>query len=138
MAQPKLWSGPVVSPAAVDTHFGMAKRTLVQPRFRKRQRRRTFLREWRKYRNLTLEAAADRAGMTAGNLSAMERGVQNYTQAGLEALADAYSAEPGWLLNVDPTKGDAIWSLWENALPAERERVEAVVRALIRTGTGGT
>lgn len=96
-----------------------------------RQRRKTFLREWRKYRGLTLEAAADRAGMTAGNLSAMERGAQNYTQAGLEAISEAYNAEPGWLLNVDPTKGDAIWSLWERAKPGERAQVEAVVRALI-------
>lgn len=121
----------------MGTVAAMPKMTRLRGAPQFRQRRRTFLREWRRYRGLTLEAAADRAGMTAGNLSAMERGAQGYTQPGLEALADAYNAEPGWLLNVDPTKGDAIWSLWERAKPGEREQVEAVVRALIKTGTAG-
>ena len=62
----------------------------------------TFLKEWRKHRKLTLEVASQRAGMTAGNLSAMERGTQGYTQAGLEALARAYECEPGQLLAIDP------------------------------------
>ena len=32
--------------------------------------------------------------MTAGNLSAIERGTQGYTQAGLEALAEPIPANP--------------------------------------------
>ena len=71
-----------------------------------RVRRRTFLKEWRKHRKLTLEVASRRAGMTAGNLSAMERRPQGYTQAGLEALALTYECEPSHLLAIDPS-GDA-------------------------------
>lgn len=104
----------------------------VTPRFKPVPRRKTYFREWRKYRGLTLEQAAPRAGMSVGNLSAMERGAQGYTQSGLEALADAYNAEPGWLLNVDPTQDSAIWSIWERALPAEREQIVAVARALVK------
>lgn len=65
-------------------------------------RRKTFLREWRKHRHMTLERAAEAAGMTAGNLSAMERGAQGYTQTGLEALAEAYACDPAHLLIIDP------------------------------------
>lgn len=63
----------------------MAKKTApkrVVPRFKTRTRRPTFFKEWRKKRGMTLEQAAEEAGMTAGNLSAMERGAQGYTQDG--------------------------------------------------------
>jgi transcriptional regulator with XRE-family HTH domain len=101
----------------------------------KRNRRRTFFKEWRKYRGLTLEEAAERSGMTAGNISAMERGAQGYTQDGLEALALAYSTEPGLLLNADPAKDDAILSIWERAKPAERTMIVEVSRTIVKTGT---
>lgn len=111
----------------------MAKK--VVPRF-KPQRRRTFFREWREYRNLTLEAAASRAKMTAGNISAMERGAQGYTQNGLEKLAEAYQCEPGFLLNVDPTKDDAIWSVWEQAKPGDRVKIVEIAKTIVgKTGT---
>jgi transcriptional regulator with XRE-family HTH domain len=82
-----------------------------------RVRRPTFLREWRKHRKLTLEVAAQRAGMTPGNLSQMERGTQGYSQAGLEALADVYECDPGQLLSTDPSeekpkRGDTYISEW--------------------------
>lgn len=94
-------------------------------------RRRTFFRQWRKYRGLTLEAAAALAGMTAGNLSAMERGTQGYTQAGLEALAEAYQCDPGELLNVDPTQGESLWSLWESAKPGDRQKITDIARTIM-------
>ncbi len=109
----------------------------VFPRFKGSARRRTFFREWRKHRNnMTLEQAAERSGMSVGNISAMERGAQGYTQDGLEALARAYDAEPGWLLNVDPTKDDAIYSIWERAKPAERKMIVDIAKTLVKTGTG--
>ena len=111
----------------------MAKR--VVPRFKTRVRRQTFFKEWRKHRGLTLEQAAERADMTAGNLSAMERGAQGYTQAGLEALADAYACDPGQLLTVDPTQGDAIWSLWERAKPGDRQKIVDIANTIVgKTG----
>ena len=113
----------------------MAKKVIPRPK-PPRVRQRTFFREWRKFRGLTLEAAAERAGMTAGNLSAMERGAQGYTQAGLEALAEAYSCDPGQLLTVDPSDGDAIWSIWERAKPGDREKIVAIAQAVLgKTGT---
>jgi transcriptional regulator with XRE-family HTH domain len=66
------------------------------------RRPRYFFKEWRKHRNMTLEAAAERAGMTAGNISQLERGTQGYSQSGLEALAEAYGCYPGQLLSQRP------------------------------------
>jgi len=80
----------------------------------KEGRQPTYFKQWRKYRKMTLEVAAELAGMSAGNISAMERGTQGYTQDGLEALARAYDCRPGQLLMVDPLTSD-IWSIWELA-----------------------
>jgi transcriptional regulator with XRE-family HTH domain len=110
----------------------MAKK--VVPRF-KPPRRRTFFREWRKYRELTLEEAAELAGMTAGNISAMERGAQGYTQDGLEALARAYQCEPAQLLMVDPINSD-IWSIWEHAKVGDRQKIVEIAKTIVgKTGT---
>jgi transcriptional regulator with XRE-family HTH domain len=107
------------------TRRAIAKRKIAP------QRGRTYFREWRKYRELTLEEAAERAGMTAGNLSAMERGAQGYTQSGLEALATAYRCTPAMLLEVDPFKGEPIWSIWERAKPGQRQQLVEIATTII-------
>lgn len=107
----------------------MAKK--VTPRFKGTVRRRTFFKEWRKYRGMTLEAAAELSGMSVGNISAMERGAQTYTQDGLEALAHAYRCEPAQLLMVDPTKEDAIWSIWEMAKVGDRQKIVDIAKTIV-------
>ncbi len=120
-------------------NYSMAKKPTpkrVTPRFKTRVRRRTFFKEWRKRRGMTLEQAAEAAGMTAGNLSAMERGAQGYTQDGLEALADVYKTSTGWLLDVNPTKDDAIIPIWERANPDDRLKIADIARTIVgKTGT---
>jgi transcriptional regulator with XRE-family HTH domain len=112
----------------------MARKQLVTPRF-KPPRRPTFFRQWRKYRELTLEEAAELSGMTPGNISAMERGAQGYTQDGLEKLAKAYDCEPGQLLMVDPLTSD-IWSIWENAKVGDRQKIVEISKTIVgKTGT---
>ena len=102
---------------------------------RLKERRRTFFREWRKHRGYTLEQAAELAGMTAGNISAMERGALGYTQDGLEALAEAYRCEPAHLLNVNPGTSD-IWSIWEHAKVGDRQKIVDIARTIVgKTGT---
>lgn len=114
-------------------NYGMAKN--VVPRF-KAPRLRTYFKEWRKYRKMTLEQAGEVAGMTAGNISAMERGVQRYTQDGLEALAHAYRCKPSDLINIDPNTSD-IWSIWERAKPGDQQKLVEIAKTLIgKTGTG--
>ena len=120
---------------SAEYHFSMAKK--VVPRFKRTAapRRRIFLQEWRKYRGLTQEALAERVGMSKGNISQLEQGVQGYSQEGLESLAEALQCDPGQLLNVDPTKDDAIWSIWEQAKPGERKMIVEVAKTIVKTGT---
>lgn len=100
---------------------------MAKVKSRLKPKRRTFIREWRKFRHLTLERLADRLEVTAGALSQLERGDVNYTQPMLEALADALSCEPGDLITrPPPTPGQAppLQVVWDR-IPEER-RMQAL------------
>jgi transcriptional regulator with XRE-family HTH domain len=96
--------------------------------------RATFIRQWRLYRNLTQERLADRLGMTAGNLSQLERGIVGYTQPVMEAVADALGCTVADLLIRDPSDPEGIWSVWEALTPSERHRAVTILQALKRAG----
>jgi transcriptional regulator with XRE-family HTH domain len=99
---------------------------------------RTFLRQWREYRNLTQDKAADRIGVSRGLISLVENGQSPYNQAFLEAAAVAYMCEPSDLLNRNPTDKSAVWSLIDavRAAPeSTQKQIQAVVETLIKTGT---
>lgn len=91
----------------------------------------TFVRQWRQHRGMTIEQLADLAGMSNGNLSALERGAQGYTQDALEALAKPLKVNPGWLLEVNPEDEGAFLRLWDRAKPDQRTKIVAVARALL-------
>jgi transcriptional regulator with XRE-family HTH domain len=119
----------------------MAKK--VETRF-KGQYGRHYIREWRKFRRMTLEALASRVGekiggFTHASLSRIERGLQPYSQPILEAIADALRTDPASLMMRDPTDPDAIWSVWEQAKPGEREVIvdmaASYLRRVRKTGT---
>ncbi len=108
---------------------------LRKPLQPKKERRRTFLRQWREKAGLTQEQAADRIGITQGQLSRIERGDTPYNQDFLERAADAYQCEPADLLMRDPSRPDAMWSIVDQlkvATPEQREDVRRVADALIR------
>jgi transcriptional regulator with XRE-family HTH domain len=94
----------------------------------------TFIRQWRRHRNLTLERLADRLDVTPGNLSQLERGIIGYSQPLLEALADALGCSVADLLVRDPTDPEGIWSIWDALEPLQRQQAVAVLKALKRTG----
>lgn len=96
---------------------------------------RTFIREWRKHRGLTLERLADRLDMTPGHLSMLERGQRGYTQETLEAIADALLTDVASLLMRNPADPDAIWSVWDQAKPATRRQIVEIAKTLIKTGS---
>lgn len=101
----------------------------------KRQFRRTYIRQWRQHRDLTLEQLAARMDMTSSHLSMLERGQRGYTQETLEALAHALRTDPASLLMRDPSDPEAIWSVWEQAKPGERRQIVEIAKTLLRTGT---
>lgn len=114
----------------------------MPPRIRNQNkpRRRTFIREWRNFRDEMsqerLVARLEEMGvdMSVAQLSRIETGIQPYTQDTLEAIADALRTDPASLLWRNPEDDDAIWSLWDQAKPGERQQITKVLKAL-KTGT---
>jgi transcriptional regulator with XRE-family HTH domain len=97
--------------------------------------RKTFLKEWREYRGLTQEQAAERLGWDQSTLSRIERGQVAYTQQLLEAASDAYQCEPADLLMRNPLADDAPWSIYDSLKrvdPETQARVKDAVQAFIR------
>ena len=103
--------------------------------------RKTFIREWRKHRHLTLEQLSSRlqelgqADMGPSALSMLERGQRGYTQQSLEAIANALSTDVASLLIRDPSDPDAIWSVWDHAKPGERKMIVDIAKTVIKTAT---
>lgn len=106
-------------------------------------RRPTFIRAWRKHRELTLAQVADRLSVelemdiSEGQLSRIERGETPYSQDILEAFATVLRCEPADLIMRDPAQADGIWSLLDALKPVERLQAVEIIKALQRTGTGG-
>lgn len=110
------------------------------PRVTPRQKplRRTFLKQWRQYRKLSQERAAERIGVDRSLLSRIENGKSPYNQSFLESAAIAYSCEPVDLLIRNPKDKSAIWTLIDGVTksPPELQRqIQAVVESLMKTGT---
>lgn len=101
----------------------------------KRPRRRTFIKQWREYRDLTQDDLAERLETSKASISRIESGVQAYTQDFLEACAEALRTDPASLLMRDPTDDEAVWSLWDKAKMGERQMIEQIVRTVVKTGT---
>ncbi len=95
----------------------------------KRALKRTFLKEWREYRQLTQEQAAERLNISRALLSKIENAKSPYSQGFLEAAAEAYVCEVADLIMRDPSS--PVWSIYDTlrALPAEQQQhVEAIVK----------
>lgn len=91
----------------------------------------TYIRQWRKHRGYSLDKLAQMVPMDKSNLSKVERGILPYNQEMLERLAVALMTDPASLLIRDPTRDDAIWSIWDKASPGERSQIESVAAALV-------
>jgi transcriptional regulator with XRE-family HTH domain len=105
----------------------------MSPRIQRgRPRRRTFIKEWRKVRRLTQQQLADRLDMSKASFSRIEAGKQAYTQDFLEALAEELNTDPASLIMRDPTKEDALWSIWDQAKPGERRQILDIAKVLMK------
>src|SRR5215831_965649 len=97
-----------------------------------RRFRRTFIREWRKHRGLTLEQVAGRLDMTPGHISMLERGQRGYTQETLEAVAAALQTDVASLLMRDPSDSEGLWSIWDKAKPVQRRQIVEIATTLVK------
>lgn len=99
-------------------------------------RRPIYLREWREYRNMTLEQVAEALDITAGAVSQVELGKNNYTRAMLEFLADLYNCTPADLLMRNPLDTEAPWSIWDQAKPGERAQIISMMKIIVGQKNG--
>lgn len=63
---------------------------------------RHYLREWRVFRQMTLEALGEAVGTTKGVISELELSKKGLSHKWLARLAPALKTRPGWLLEYDP------------------------------------
>ncbi len=132
----KLTTSEIFHPASMAIPRSPAFNTAMRkPIPKKRQFRRTFIRQWREHRGLTLEQLAERVEMTPSYLSMFERGQRGYTQNTLEALAEALQTDAASLLMRDPTDEEAVWSIWDAAKPGERRMIVDIAKTITKTGT---
>lgn len=99
------------------------------------QRSPTFLRQWRRFKKLSQEKAADRVDVDRTTLGRIEKGELPYNQDFLEKLATAYGCEVPDLLSVDPTaprETDVI-----RLFRASSPQVQLIIETILKTGTGG-
>ena len=97
------------------------------------QFRRTFIRQWRKHRGLTLEQLAARLGdMVPSNLSMLERGLRGYVQPTLERIAVELGTNAPTLLSRGPEDGDDIMAIWDQAKPSQRRQIVEIAKAITR------
>lgn len=94
--------------------------------------RRTFIRQWREYRDRTLEDVADKIGITHASLSRIERGLHPYSQPILEKLAHELGADVPSLLARDPSDPEHIWGIWDQAKTGERQMIVDIARTIVK------
>lgn len=107
----------------------------------KRSRRRTFIREWREARHLSIDKLVARVrehleSFSKSTLSRIETGKQDYTQPMLEAIAEALGCEPADLImrNPNSTRWSIIDSL-KQVPETDIPRVAQIVETFKKTGT---
>jgi len=110
----------------------MPRRVLYQ---KNRERRRTFIREWREFRNLSQSALGERLGTSASMISRIENGLAPYTQDTLEGLADALATDPASLLMRNPQDKEAIWSILDKASQGERQMIADIAKTIVGSAT---
>lgn len=86
---------------------------------------RYFLKEWRVFRGLKQDQAAERIGISRNYLSELERGVKRFHEDTLAAMSLAYECEVWELLGRDPSASDAKkrWASIFDRIPQDRQSI---------------
>jgi transcriptional regulator with XRE-family HTH domain len=101
-------------------------------------RSKTFIKAWRKFRDLTQEETAERIGIDATTFGRVERGILPYDQDFLEKAAFAFSCEPTDLVDIDPLRPDPPKLVYSKLKAAPRElqiKAMEMVEILLRNAS---
>lgn len=94
----------------------------------------TFVRKWRKLRDMTQEELGEKIGVSGSSISQLENGKQGFTDKTLADIAAVLDCSPLALLACDPTRQDSFWPLFEMAERLEgpdRRRAFRMFRAAL-------
>lgn len=102
-----------------------------------KSRRKTYFREWREFKNLTLEKAGALVDMSGAQLSRIETGKSDWTWGFVERLAEAYGTDPDSLLNRHPdpkkrSKTDEIQGIMRAANEDQKAEIVELARVVTR------
>lgn len=93
------------------------------------------LKEWRKHRLLTMQAFADRMGVSLAVVSRIERGQQGYRQEYLERAAEVLRTDVASLIMRDPNDPDGpVLERLQELDPTSRAAALSMLDALLRRG----
>lgn len=95
----------------------------------------TFIRAWRRYKELSQEELADRLEIDRTTLGRIEAGKVPYNQDFLERCALALGCEPADLIAVDPLRVEKpreVWDRLRHAPPHVQEQAAAVIEAILK------
>jgi transcriptional regulator with XRE-family HTH domain len=109
-------------------------RRMAKKSVKNADRRPTFIRQWRKARDLSQAKLAERIGISVPQLSRIETGEQEYRQDLLELIAEALRCEPADLLMRDPSKPEGIWSIWDTLEPIQRDQIAEIAKTFKKAG----
>ena len=100
------------------------------------RRSKTFLAEWRRYRDMSQERVAELVDVDQTTISRLERGKVPYDQDILERLALVYGCEPFELITINPLLGHEPRLVW-NRVEKSKRRAEifAVIDTMLKTGS---
>lgn len=129
----------VVSPVGRGQNGAMPKKKAATPppgaqRF---DRKRVFIKEWRKYKDLTQEQVAERAGLDQSTVQRIENGKLPYTEETLERFAFAYGCDVIDILTVNPLAPDPprlIYDRLRQAPKLKQEQALAILEAFLKAG----
>ena len=93
---------------------------------------------WRRFRHLTQEELADRAGTTKAVISNLETGARGLSPKWLRLLAPILGTKPGILLDHDPNDLPSdVLEIWSDISDEDRPQALKALQGFRRTGTDG-
>lgn len=97
----------------------------------------TYIKEWRLHRGLSLRRLAQRMEVEPGvelishaSIGRIEKREQPYSQEILEAMAVALGCQPWDLLHNDPTKDGELVRLIDSLTPEQARQATAIIKAM--------
>jgi len=97
----------------------------------RKQHRPTFIRQWREWREISVEALGEAIEMSGATVSRIENGKQPYIQPVIEKIADVLGVEVATLLTTPPSPARPLFDTLAYATTDELQKLAVVAEALI-------